>query len=126
MLKGLLAGGITMGVAAVFPEALVLPFFAGVLGLLSGVFPGLAMANPEVGRPGLEWTAAIAFLGLGLAGLWGSSALLAVAFLLHGLWSVLHQITALGDGIPDGYPGFSFAYSLVTAGFVAYMWAGGV
>ncbi len=44
MLKGLLAGGVTMGVAAVFPEALVFPFFAAVLGLVAGVGPGMAMA----------------------------------------------------------------------------------
>ncbi len=47
MLKGLLAGGITLGIAAVFPEPLVLPFFAVVMGLTVGVGPGLAMGNPE-------------------------------------------------------------------------------
>ena len=126
MLKGLLAGGITVGVAAVFPEALVFPFFAVVLGLVAGVYPGIALAEPTKGRPALEWTAAVAFLGLGLVGLWISPLFLAGAWLLHGLWSLLHRFTGLGDGVPEGYPDFCFSYDLVIAGFVAYMWAVGV
>jgi len=124
--KGLLAGGITMGIAAVFPEALVFPFFAAVLGLTAGVYPGIAMADPMKGRPALQWTAAGTFLGLGLVGLWISPLLLAVAWLLHGLWSLLHRFTGLGDGVPDGYPGFCVSFDLVMAGFVAFMWAAGV
>jgi hypothetical protein len=121
VLKGLLAGGLTMGVAAVFPEALVLPFFAGVLGLVSGVYPGIAMADPMKGRPALEWTAAVTFLGLGLVGLWISPLLLAGAWLLHGVWSFLHYFTSLGDGAPEEYPKFCLSFDLVVAGFVAYM-----
>ena len=51
VLMGFLAGGITMGVAAVFPEELSFAFFAVVLGLAAGVYPGFAMANSEAGRP---------------------------------------------------------------------------
>lgn len=126
MLKGLLAGGITLGVAAVFPEALVLAFFLAVLGLVVGVYPGIAMAEPVKGRPALEWTAAVAFLGLGLVGLWVSPLFLAGAWLLHGLWSLLHRFTGLGDGAPGGYPDFCLSFDLVMGGFVAYMWAVGV
>ena len=125
MLKGLLAGGITMGIAAVFPEALVLSFFAGVLGLAAGIYPGIAMANSMNGRPTLEWTVAVTLLCLGLAGLWLSPLFLAGAWLLHWIWSLLHRFTALGDGLPDGYPEFCFLYDLVVAGFVVYVGAVG-
>jgi hypothetical protein len=121
VLKGLLAGGITMGVAAVFPEALVLSFFAAVLALTSGVYPGLAMSDPISGRPALEWAAAITLLCLGLVGLWISPLVLAGAWLLHWAWSVAHQFTALGDGFPEGYPEFCLLFDLVMAGFVAYV-----
>jgi len=126
VLKGLLAAGITMGVAAVFPQTLVFPFYATVLGLVVGVLPGIAMADKEDGRPGVQWVAAVLLVGLGLLGLWFSPLLLAGAWVLHGLWALLHGFTGLGDGVPEGYPGFCFSYGLVTASFVAYMWAAGV
>jgi len=125
VLKGLLAGGITMGVAAVFPEELSLAFFAVVLGLAAGVYPGFAMANPEAGRPLLQWVAAVVFVSLGMVGLWVSPLILAAAWVLHAIWDFLHHITALGDGVPEGYPAFCISYDLLLAGFVAYMWAAG-
>jgi hypothetical protein len=125
VLKGLLAGGITMGVAAVFPEELSLAFFTVVLGLAAGVYPGFAMANPESGRPLIQWVAAVVFVSLGMVGLWISPLILAAAWVLHAFWDFLHHITALGDGVPEGYPAFCISYDLLLAGFVAYMWAAG-
>jgi hypothetical protein len=126
VLKGLLTGGITLGIAAVFPPPLVLSFFAVVMGLTVGVGPGLAMGNPEEGRPGVEWVAALFFVALGLLGLWFSPLVLATALALHGLWSLLRQFTALGDGQLESYGRFCVAFDLVLAGFVAYIWAVGV
>ena len=126
MFLGLLAAGMTMGVAAVFPEALMFPFFAGVLGLLSGVYPGMAMAAPEGGRRAFHWIAALLCVMPGLVGLWRSPLLLVAGWALHWLWSVLNRFTGLGDGVPDSFPDFCLSYDLVTAGFVAYIWAVGV
>jgi len=125
VLKGLLAGGITLGIAAVFPEPLLFPFLAVILGLVVGVFPGLAMANPQDGLAVVHWGVALGLMALGLAGLWVSPGLLAAAFLLHGAWSFLHKFTALGDEVPEGFPGFSISFDLVLFGFVAYAWLGG-
>jgi hypothetical protein len=125
VLKGLLAGGITMGVAAVFPESLVLPLFVGILGLLAGVYPGVSMALSMEGRPGLQWTAALAVVALALVGLWVSPLFLAAAWLLLGLWSLLHRLTGLAEGLPEGYAVFALSYSVVMAGFVVYVWAVG-
>lgn len=122
MLKGLLAGGVTMGVAAVFPEALAFPFFTAVLGLAAGVGPGMAMADP-MASPGRQWVASIIILALAIVGLWLSYLLLAGAWVLFGLWSLLLPKTISTDAVPDGYPGFICSYSLVSAAFVAYMWA---
>ena len=118
---GLLAAGITMGVAAVFPPNLVFSFLAAVLGLVVGLYPGLAMATPDVGRPGLEWTMAVLILLLGLVGLWISPLVLAVAWLLHGLWSLMHRVTGIGDQVPEGVPGTCFTFDLVMAVFTAFM-----
>jgi len=126
VLKGLLVAGITMGVAAVFPQALVFPIYAAVLGLVVGILPGIAMAGTEEGRPGLQWVLAILLLGLGLLGLWFSPLLLAGAWILHGLWALLHRFTGLGDGVPEGYPGFCASFGFVTASFLTYMWVAGV
>ncbi len=125
MLLGLLAAGITMGIAAVFPPPLVFPLLAAFLGLMAGLYPGLAMSAPEVGRPGLKWTVAVLLLLLGLAGLWMSPLLLAAAWLLHGLWSLLHRVTHLGDGVPEELSGACFTYALVMAAFSTYMWGAG-
>ena len=126
MLKGLLAGGITLGVAAVFPEPLVFPFFAVILGLMAGVGPGLAMREPEEGRPTLQWIAAFVCVGSGLVGLWATPLFLAGAWLFHGIWSFLHQITGLGDDASEEYFRFSLTFDLVVAGFLTYMWTVGV
>ena len=126
MLKGLLAGGITLGIAAVFPEPLVFPFFAVILGLMAGVGPGLAMRGPGEGRPTLQWIAAFFFVGMGLVGLWVTPFVLAGAWLLHGIWSFLHQITGLGDDASEEFFRFSLTFDLVVAGFLTYMWAVGV
>ncbi|MGD2120664.1 MAG: hypothetical protein PVJ76_02920 [Gemmatimonadota bacterium] len=123
MLKGLLAAGITLGVAAVFPEPLAFSFFAGVLGLVVGVYPGMAMASPDGDSAGPQWAVAVVLLGLGLLGLWHSPLLLSAAWLLHAFWSFLKRFTALGDEIPEGYPAFCLSFDLVMAAFVAYMWA---
>ena len=122
MLKGLLAGGITMGVAAVFPESLAFPFFAAILGLGAGVGPGLAMADPSV-SPGPQWVVAILILALGLVGLWISTLLLAGAWVIFGVWSLFLPKTISRDAVPEGYPGFVSAYAFVAASFIAYMWA---
>jgi hypothetical protein len=122
VLKGLLAAGITMGLAAVFPEGLVYPLFAAFLGLFLGVFPGLAMADPMEGRPGLNWAVAVTILVTGLAGLWGSALLLSGSWVLLGFWGILHRGQGLGKGVPEGLPGFTLSYSLVIAAFIAYMW----
>ena len=126
MLKGLLAGGITLGVAAVFPQGLVFSFLAVVLSLSLGVFPGMAMADSQDGRPALQWLVAIFLAAVAMSGLWGSPLLLAWAFFLHALWSLAHRLTVLGDGIPEGYPAFSFTFDLVLAGFSAYVSSAGL
>jgi hypothetical protein len=125
MLKGLLASGITLGVAAAFPEPLVFPFFAAVLGLTAGVYPGMAMADPRGGRRGVEWVAAVLVVGGGLVGLWVSPLLLAGAWGLHALVDLAHRFTSLGDGLPEGVAGSFLAFDLVVGGFVVYMWAVG-
>jgi hypothetical protein len=124
VLKGLLASGVTLSVAAVFPQHLVLPLLLAVMGLMSGAFPGSAMVS-EGGRPTLQWAAAVALVGLGAVGLWLSPLYLAGAWLLHCSWSLLHQVTSLGDGVAEGLPPFSSTFGLVMAGFVAYLWLAG-
>jgi len=121
VLKGLLAAGIVLGVAAVFPEPMAFPFFAAVLGLVVGVYPGIAMAHGEAGKPVSQWVVAVAILFLGLLGLWQSPLLLAGAFLFHAGWSVMHRITGLAEGVTEGYPTFCVSFDLVMAAFVAYM-----
>jgi hypothetical protein len=126
VLKGLLAGGVTLGVAAVFPEALVLPFLVAALAFSAGVYPGLAMSAPENGHVAFQWVFGLLILIMGMLGLFLTPVALTGAFLLHALWSLAQKFTALGDGIPEGYPSGSFAFDLVMAGFLVYMWAAGL
>ena len=125
VLKGLLAGGLTTGIAAIFPEPLVLPLFAAVLGLLAGVYPGIALADPVDRRGGLQWVVALGTLGMALVGLWATPLLLAAAWVLHGGWALAHRFNRMGEGVPEGLPGFSLSFSLVMASVVVYMWAAG-
>ena len=121
MLKGLLAGGIALGFAAVFPEGLVFQYLAVILALLAGVFPGMAMADAEGGRALGEWVFALLLVTLGLAGLWASPANLALAYVLHGLWAFLHMVTGLGEGTPRVFVRFCLTFDLVLSGFALYV-----
>jgi hypothetical protein len=125
LLKGLLAGGITLGAAALFPETLVFPFLAVVLGLMLGVYPGVGMARPEDGHPNLQWAVAVLLGGAGLAGLWVSPVLLAGAFFSHFLWSLALEVTVLGSAVPSGFRRFSMTYDLVLGGFSIFVWVVG-
>jgi hypothetical protein len=118
----MLAGGITLGFAAVFPQPLMLPFFAVVLGLVAGVGPGMATGAPETHSSGFRWFVALAFVALGLVGLATNPLLLAGAWFLHWAWHLLHKVTALGDGVPEGFSQFSLTFDLVVGGFVVYLW----
>jgi len=126
VLKGLLAGGITLGIAAIFPESLLFPFLTVALGLVSGVYPGMAMANPQRGGSAGQWVLALAFLALGMVGLVSSPLLLAGAFLFHGAWSFLNKFTAVGDDVPEAFCGFSISFDVVLAGFIVYVWITGL
>jgi hypothetical protein len=122
VLKGLVTAGAVLGVAAIFPESLVFPFFGVVLGLFSGILPGMAMSMPDRARPLVEWVAVVVTLGLGMAGFWVSPIYLVAAWVLHGIWGGLHAVTALGDPFPRSYPGFCLSFDTVMAGFVVYLW----
>lgn len=125
MLKGLLVGGVTLGLAALVPEPLVFPFLAVILGLILGVYPGMGMAIPEAGRPSLQWGVTFLLAATGIAGLWVSPVFLACAFFSHCLWSLVLEFTLLGSGIPQGFRRFSTTYDLVLAGFSIFVWAAG-
>jgi hypothetical protein len=122
VLKGLLAGGITMGVAAVFPEPVVFPFYSTMLGAGAGVGLGIAMGGPN-SSPTLHWLEAFVVIALGLIGLWIDAGFLVGAWIIHGIWCLCLPMTLSEDDIPEGYPAFAFGFSLVSASFVTYLWA---
>lgn len=122
MLKGLLAGSITMGVAAVFPEGLVFPVYASVLGIVAGLGPGMAMASQN-SNAAPQWVETVVVMAVGLVGLWIDPFLLVLALVFQAFWCLFWPRTVHPDDVPEGLPAFMFSYALVSAAFVAYVGA---
>lgn len=122
---GILTG--TVAAAATVAAVLVLPDTAGIvlvailLGLAAGVYPGLAMGR-EAGETALQWGVALLFALVALAGLWFSPWVLALGWIGHAGWDLLHHAGRLRTRA-GSYPSACLVYDLVVGGLVIVRWA---
>lgn len=116
-LGGLLLGIAVGGAALMLPEARRNDFLAALLAVASGVYVGFASASPARERR-IQWAAALAFTGSGLAGAWLWPPLLAAAWIAHAAWDLWHHVADRPVRTLAGYPMLCLVFDLVVAGFV--------
>lgn len=118
--KGTVLALLTIGIALLLPEDLVVPFFALLLSFVAAVYVGFAETDLESQETRLQWGVALGFLGVALLGLRISPWILVIGWALHTGWDFLHHRTLLNTRTSDWYPRACLAYDLIIAGFLAY------
>lgn len=127
-LTGAVAGAATLALLAALPDTPAIVLAAILLGVAAGVYPGVAMArNGPDARDGgetiLQWVVAAGFAAAALAGLWFSPWILALAWIAHAGWDVLHHRKLLRARPVTWYPPACLAYDLLLGAYVIVRWA---
>lgn len=87
---GLLLALATLGLAALLPAHQALEWLAVVLALVAAVYVGFALVDTRPLALRIEVAFAAVTVMLALGGLWHAPLLMALAYLLHGAWDMLH------------------------------------
>lgn len=118
--RGTVLAALTIGVALLLPQSLVVPLFALLLAFTAAVYVGFAEVDQTSGEERLQWIVALTFVGMALLGLWISPWFIVLGWVLHTGWDLLHHRGVLETRTADWYPGACLAYDLVVAGFLAF------
>lgn len=117
----LIGAGLALMAGAVLWSGIVphpFDFHAVLLAAIAAVYVGFALTDGRLRLVFLETGAAVGFLALVLVGLVGSPMLLALGFMLHGFWDLMHHPKrGIETRLPEWYPPFCAAYDFVHAAF---------
>jgi hypothetical protein len=105
----------TIGVDLVLPDALANAFRMVLLAAIAGIYVGFALSD---GRPRvilLEASVALAFVLVAAFGGHVSLIVLALGYLLHGVWDLVHHPHAIPTRIVPWYPPFCAIYDWLIA-----------
>jgi len=119
VIGGLVLAGATIAVAEVLPLDRGIVMFSVLLGLIGGVYIGFG----AMGTSGMvlvtESVAALAFVALAVMAPFtlNGLALLAIGYVVHGVWDVAHHPGPL-TGAPEWYAGSCAAYDWVVGAYI--------
>jgi hypothetical protein len=118
------AGGIVLALVNIaitsrLPVKKAAEFFNLFMAATAAFYFGSALAGGSTNVLVLEIAISATLFALALAGQWSSLKFTAAAFLLHGLWDLLHVTKGLGANAGVIFPVVCVAYDWVIAG---YLW----
>ena len=119
---GLLLGAATVPVFIVLSEPLAQQWGALLLALIGGAYVGFAARD---GRPSanlVELAGALAFAGVGLAGLQFNPLLIAAGYVGHGFWDLFHHRHGPYADTPHWYIPFCVVYDWILGAFLLIWW----
>lgn len=105
----------------VLPEAVSIQFAAVILGLVAGIYAGFALQDGRAHILAIEGLVALAFLAFALAGLIWSPWLIPAAYVLHGVWDILHH-RRITTATPSWYPPMCAVYDGIFAAGLCALW----
>lgn len=91
---------------------------AAVLVAAAAVYPGAALAHGRRRVLLLETLLMIAFAACAILGLWYSYTLLALGYLAHGAWDLLHHPHRAGAPAGRWFPPLCLVYDLLVGAFI--------
>lgn len=123
ILAGVALAVVTAGVALRLSPNAALELLAVILAAAGAVYVGAALASGEARLVRLE-TAVFAFVfALALVGLWASATVLALGYLVHGLWDLVHHPRRAGAPAGAWYPPFCLVYDVLVGAFIFVRYA---
>ncbi|WP_425147310.1 DUF6010 family protein [Deinococcus sp.] len=122
---GLLLAALTLALAGLLPSASALEWLTVVLAVVAAVYVGFGLQDTRRAVVVTEIAYAVFTLGLALGGLWVAPWLLALGYLLHGGWDMLHfwRRPVIGTRLPWWYAAFCLTYDWPVAAYSLWRWA---
>ncbi len=121
LIVGIVAACLTAVLTAKLSGSKKRDFYTAFMAATASVYIGSALAGGDLKTLVLETAIAAALFAVTLAGQWRSVKYIAIAFLLHGTWDILHSAKGLGANAGASFPILCVAYDWVIAGFIWYL-----
>jgi hypothetical protein len=119
LVAGVILGGATLVILSLLSADIALGLLAILLGMIASVYLGYALADGRLRAFQVEYVGMVAFTALATIALTRQSAvLLALGYLGHGLWDLLHHRRGLEVRMPWWYVPLCLGYDTVVAIYV--------
>ena len=116
---GVILGGVTLLIPSLLARDTAFGLLAILLGMIASVYLGYALADGRLRAFQVEYVGIMAFTALATIALARHSALLlALGYLAHGLWDLLHHGRGVDIRMPWWYVPLCLGYDTVVAIYV--------
>ncbi|HEU4896150.1 MAG TPA: DUF6010 family protein [Actinomycetota bacterium] len=119
LVAGVIFGGVTLIIPSLLSPNTAFGLLAILLGMIASVYLGYALADGRLRAFQVEYVGMVAFAALATVALARHSALLlALGYLGHGLWDLLHHRREVEVHMPRWYVPVCLGYDTVVAIYV--------
>ena len=119
LVAGAILGGITLIIPTLLSRDSAFGLLAILLGMIASVYLGYALGDGRLRAFQVEYVGMVAFAALATVALARDSAvLLALGYLGHGLWDLLHHRRGVDTRMPWWYVPLCLSYDAVVAIYV--------
>ncbi|HET7516477.1 MAG TPA: DUF6010 family protein [Actinomycetes bacterium] len=119
LVAGVTFGGVTLLIPSLLSRDTAFGLLAILLGIIASVYLGYALADGRLRAFQVEYVGMVVFTALATVALArGSSVLLALGYLGHGLWDLLHHRRGVEVHMPWWYVPVCLGYDTVVAIYV--------
>lgn len=112
---------ITCLIGYILPFYKALDFYGILLVLITGIYIGFAFTDGRRDKVLLEILVALGFCVLVLLSMWRWPLLIALGYLLHAVWDLMHHPIKLGARVRNWYPPACLIYDVLVGGFIYFL-----
>ena len=119
LVAGVILGGVTLLIPSLLPRDTAFGLLAILLGMIASVYLGYALSDGRLRAFQVEYVGIVAFTALATIALARpSGVLLALGYLAHGLWDLVHHRRGVDTRMPWWYVPVCLGYDTVVALYV--------